>query len=1668
MDGLIEMSQDCQESWSPIRGNCCSECICTPTSTYLTPIHSPFGDEVYGIFSGIPNDGNINEALAISENRVPLWEEEFGNAARMVADKIGIDITAIDSSDFIQSIKDYLQVNEGNIDDATLNAINEVQERLNHLTGNRGKLWFYVDDETGMLWWNWVCYQEMITSRFDDISVLHKYDRWSDHPSGKASYLRQGISRHTIRSLGPCELYSIIENPYGGSTCFFSPYPFLEIEHGLPSILLKGTITEQRGGQDIPPNMDGWINYAWNDGDPFGELADGNNGNNGDNPGGNGENIPWSVTDKKLELSIPPQLTRIIISDPYHFCFTPKYLEFYWERTDVTCIEIPNDDPNAEKEWIKHGGSYYTGYTGITSTVGEGDDQHVIKDGLWGNINAIMNNGVYFDCVNRWANIKIIDYPIQPPKKIWAEGEGEWSKSGLSDVITIDDPWVCGYGKEAQLGDDIWISSGRTNNTDLNVRQEPDKADKVIENAFAYKYKYDTFTHGLLVREPVKQYAPLPDYPDEVVKRNLQEELEERLLAIEKRRGEIEEKIEELEIRLEYLEGLVNNEIKLLEDERSATIVRINSLQLTYDQLDGNQKISTFGQGIVNEIAILQVRVRDISNEITTLSEGNLQTNAIKDWIKELQSELCKIDKECISDKLRELQDELGTRGTDYDNAINERVILQTEFRQKSYNNPDFASSDEGLALLSAIDSLTIIIEQLYTYITPIRKQIKEWERESWKFLKEDEIVLNEIAELELELSAKNADFDAWKQDHPGPYSECSTDYCQWLFFQREISILEEQIKDKQTKLEELNKVNILKPYIWQFNTYMWGNMIQEGMAYYKLPPENQIDPETNYVGIGEYRGISNRTNWDFSWARGYRSSGEVVGRHGIQTSRKSIGGMKCLVHYIDTDIINQDDSGQSQLEQLENAIADIRQQLYASIPGSIESTTLQSQLSQLLQQLSIFNANPEDAKYKQKREWAEQLIPLADYRPYGIVGKTVLNIKGNVAPIPPIITLDNVSNISDWRKKNDPQVNQLYEQTIVDGVANYTLKDDSNLIYNLVDPKIVRDYNIVSDDKFHWGKKSIRRILDSQGNPTGTYEEVWTDDPAYLDITQFLIWYDGKSFIQKPYLPDTQLGGLLYKAEAQKFTPTLSSREAINYTDTNLEDILIYNSYFINRRDGLASIECKNGILMITMLGNHHPITNPAEKGQVPFWHGDIRLAPDDMDGKHRDYFISTKFGSGWVCQWNNPRPISDEIHNFQHIWFWEGYYYVKSDAGVFRIIKVKDGVALQEMIDSAWALPFTSTTKNGQVIDNVPWKNEIYATVFTGSGNIIGKTNTSGSTWGVYGSLPYSIKPQDIYPIMDENDTWVIFNTHRSDDILNNKGYEGYNICVIVSNATYDYGNKLIENVDFIILIPRDKIKRIQVIGDSIYILTQGGRLYRGTKANSSNLEILECRLDVNRGKILDFWMDDENNGKLLYDNIYKSGNIITVNRDADNDLYSTHEYRIDIAIDDEPYNSISCSVLLLDSSYDNPTIILDYKGYLWLLKDNKWTNTGRVKDRWITASWNMEFDLEKELKDASGTQDMSSEGNMANCCGRNIDDEIRKDLTYLDLPPHTMNYNSNISIGSFKPKDIIGAESIGDLDKIVNIIKSAGTYDEISQIKDYAYFGIEKNQLIISYVE
>ena len=118
--------------------------------------------------------------------------------------------------------------------------------------------------------------------------------------------------------------------------------------------------------------------------------------------------------------------------------------------------------------------------------------------------------------------------------------------TGITRSLILDDPWACGDTSHLSPGllrhmkHNVWISSGSPEQQvkDANDRvirdipAESDKATLVLEEAWAYNYKYHVYTHGLFARKEIADYAPLLDYPDEVEKRNFQQELRQRLIEM--------------------------------------------------------------------------------------------------------------------------------------------------------------------------------------------------------------------------------------------------------------------------------------------------------------------------------------------------------------------------------------------------------------------------------------------------------------------------------------------------------------------------------------------------------------------------------------------------------------------------------------------------------------------------------------------------------------------------------------------------------------------------------------------------------------------------------------------------------------------------------------------------------------------------------------------------------------------------------------------------------------------------------------------------------------------------------------------------------------------------------------------------------------------------------
>ena len=2083
---MTERSRRCQQSWSPIRRNCCGgDCVCTPTGMRITPIHSPFGREVYGIFTGASTGGDSevsSQALAVSEDRIPLWEEGFKHLALVAAGVLDVDVENLSLEQFIDFIKQYLNIELDDIDEnaeeelkeaeeelaallqlsdpseeekdqiTELQALipdlkekvkqvqlqrifNEILDRLEERIGSAGRIWWFMNDESGLRWWDWVCYEEMLGSRFDRENVLHKYDRQLEQ--GKIAYKRLGVSRHTIQSLGPCELYWIVANARGASTCFFSPYRFLEIANLPDPLRLTGTFSVSWSWENNrpPANLVDWNNFAWNDGDPlFGDGAGSGSIFNQWTEEDEEERVDRSggVTDHSTgEIMLPPQITDVIIYDPYHFCFTPSYIQFNWTRHDITCKEyddngnlinckerVEGEEASADN-CIKHVRSYYEAWTGdvvdITRTWYEqveiidrdgffwgsifgsvidqfvGLDQYYLgwelrsqvvgqeRVGVWGNTNALLND-VYFNCNHpaRWVNIKITDYPIQPGKKEWGPGEGTWEgvEHGITytdentgeevevptaGILVLDDPWAC--GDRSHLPDsiklhfqhNIWIATGRAADPDRGVRPEPDRGELVVENAWAYNYKYNVFTNGLLVREPIDQYAPLPHYPDEVEKRNFEEELQIRMEAITRRREEIALRLEELDLRIEILQAQINRRIAILQSELDGNRLRWESLQETYGDIEYEDMDDEFDDAIklrtqitiridelqeelddlldiedpsddqLEEIRTLEnnirvanehltlpgpIRIRDrieeLEAEIEDLTQnGTPEIRNLKNWRTTLRDEDCMLYQPCIEERIEQREQDLRTAELEMAEILRlERDIRRLQLLQIRYTTSRPERDQQIRQLQQRLDDLLAEdpdrIRFLRMLMRDLRVELKNLRRELWKFMTEDERVEAEIAEVQRDIDEIEEEFELWKQhtrDNNGNYSKTDlttcqeydpeededdgfcedggkhldrfgpmpNDWCYWMLYQRRTNQYKSRITKLRADLEDAKSVKVLKPYTQQFNTYMWNNMVQEGMAYYKIPVYDEEDTNIkkgrfsnlNRVGIGEGRGINYRTNWDFSWARGFRVAGAEVGRHGIQTSRRKMGGANCLIHYVDKGLKNQEDTVDAELALLEQRVQEIRARLSMLFPGTLEAVQAQTELNRALNDLEILRANPEDAEWKRERIWEEHIIPLADYIPYGIVGRTILNVRGSASPIAPMVTVNDATNISDWRKRNDPQIRDLYESddSEIDEhntVTIYKPKDGTDLIHNLIEPDRIRGYNLIKDEKFKWQRKRFRRLIeiDNNGVETVDFEEYWEDDPNFdgtndpdMDITEFLVWYDGTSFIQKMYLPEEKLGGLLYKAEAHKYVPTLNQRGPINAINTNVEDIFIHNAYFLNRRQAYGSIQCGDGLLSITFFDDNYPVTNPAPRGQVPFWYGEILFAPDvwtpmeegedisevDMQDKHwnvdeevwfirrrkRDYFIALKGNSGWICRIDNHRPLVDEIQDFTGFWWHqgeneqEGSYYVKNHYGVGRIVPIQDGG-----IHIIWLKQSPWRTHLGKIYDKVackwidaPWINGIRATVFSGAGAIIGRTNTSGSTWSVHSAIPNILEARDVFPLSSiesfneaiddlENeynelykafdtlwweyiagadvydalwDLWdsmadlqeeidelrkneppplIFFNIlrpsineefkeidlqirelekdiklaqseHRFADVVRFRrqidtlklrlaDHNRYNIGLMIRKLTNeDRHTNLIANVDYIILERRDKIKRVQLLDDNIFILTSKGKLFRGDmplddddededdwSINPSQFRMKECVIqdqdgnDSKYGAILDFWMEKpdpsdyeeeeapEFVGRLIYPDMYQTGFTLRIkpagggseggdDDDSDNwrEYYTAEEQRIDKAIDDEPYAGTSCSVLLFDSHYDNPTALVNYKGMIWQLKDKRWEFLDKVQKQWLTAQWNMEFDVAANCRDEGGIGELSTvQGGFCDIClgcmGATFiqENEIAQDLDAEDLPEHNFNYDSLIGDGTLKPSDLIGVNHIPDLDKIVNTLRSASTYSALASVKEFAYFG------------
>jgi len=1892
---MANNSNPCETRWSINRGYCCGDCLCTPTAIRLAPIHSPFGDTVYAVFTSTPAPiSACTQALAVSEDRIPIWEEEFKGMLEVVANTLKVDIEQVTADDFIKYITDWLNLGEGS--EQTRIIFSAVLDRLSDKYGGKGKLWFYFNDDTNLKWWDWVSYDNMMASRFDKTHVTHKYDRKVE--VGQIMYERLGVTRHLIKSLGPCELYWTEAGVQGTSMCFFSPYKFLDIEGMPPPLRLKGTFSVSWTHQNNkPPNCppgfkknsntgtceesdEGVNEYAWNSGGDddwqnwskedeeaevecdghYKEITYDEDGNEQISDTCKVEDVPTG------DIMLPPQLTNVIIADPYNFCFTPKYIEFQWRRRDVICQTLdgkPCNDANGNLA----GTWEYNGPVDVETGEPTADDyadqnnwlwtpvecNEYVKSyyeawsssgNVWGNTNALLPD-VYFNCENpaRWVDIKITDYPIQPEK----DGEGNWiieekgwenQETCTTDEETLEttcvvtsrklilgDKWACGDKShlsesiKRDFRDNVWISTGRAADPTRNIKEEPDKATLVVPDAYAYNYKYDVSTHGLLVREAIPAYPPLPRYPDEVEKRNFQEELSERLGEIRLRHEAIALKLEEINMKIGVLQVQIDAEIR----DKEAELAGSKSLLSQLQQIE-EPTLTTQG-----EIEYLTARIPQLEKELKELKAGTPEINTFKEWRDELLQEDCTLNPVCVASHITTLEAQLKVTEADYESILREsngleiRDIKTGEVYRISdledlwaqWNEIEDKNSKEARDLVTKITDIEDAIQRaVRTRTRELRAELKQWKRESWKFMDEEAKVAAEIAALEADIEELETEFEVWKEavgypditnssttgldpEHPSiiRFGACGRDMCYFILYQREINKKKGEIQDLKDYIEDARKAKVLDPYIWQYNTYMWKYKVQEGMAYYKMPVEDTIDPDIEKAqkGWGKGRGIGHRTNWDFSWAIAHKAAGVKDGRHGIQTSRKSLGGSRCLIHYIDKGLVNQATSGDSQLASLEQRIEDIRARLFLVTPGSVEEALLRSEFNRLLNEYEDMKANPEDALWKLPHNseynepiWEERIIPLSDYRPYGIVGRTVLNARGGAAPIPPITTVHNEDEISDWRKVNDPQLRGLYEvdaEKSTDTAIVYKAKEGTNLLYNLVEPGKVRGYNLVRDDKFKWQRKRYHQ------RPDGKYEEYWEDDPNFANVNHFLIWWDGANCIQKPYQPDTRTGGLLYKMNSQRYAPTLSQRSPVNSVDTNVESISIHNAYFINRRQAFSAIECDDGLLTITFFDYNYPINNPAPRGQVPFWYGDILFAPDTKDNgkviQHRDLFVALKGNSGWVCQPDKSNPIIDELKNFHSFWWSDGNYYIKDFTRVGRIvpIKIKNSSGdVEDSFDIAWLPESIWQTQLG---GDTPWKNMVRATVFTGKGAIISRTKTSGSTWTIQSILPNTIDPREVYPIGGleafneqleqleaeydrlfqeyerlwwlqvagedhesellslwdemlamcdkiiefrgkESSPLVFFNMIRptldrevrevDDKIWDRKkqidniesqikvivgnagsvgtdgyrellrrrldlqrqieelektiaGHNKYNICLMLKSLRNEERYEQIKaNIDYTTLIEKDKIKRLQLVDNTIFILTSKGRLFKGTipfhngDIAPDRFYLKSCNIQK---PVLDFWMNNVTTGRLLFEDMYQTGLTVKItqeNEDSYSVSYNFEEQRIDKSIEDEPYGGASCNVMLFDSYYDNPTALVNYKGSIWLLKDKRWEYTGKVQQGWMNATWNQEFNLQAECK-----EDVSEKGMLAGydesadsaeryCPCFDPLDEVDEDLDAKDMPPHNLNYSSVVGDGTLTPEDLIGAEKVSDLDRIVEIIQSAGSYSSLADVKNYAHFG------------
>jgi uncharacterized coiled-coil DUF342 family protein len=1258
-------------------------------------------------------------------------------------------------------------------------------------------------------------------------------------------------------------------------------------------------------------------------------------------------------------------------------------------------------------------------------------------------------------------------------------------------------------------------------------------------------------------------------------------------------------------------------------------------------------------QATLRDIDVRNETIRNLERELASLvdGQGNFvgtpEYRELKSWWDALAREECTLSQECILGHLERLRLELHNAETNLFGVLvgnNQEIADLTA----QYNDIEDKASAEAMAIMNQIADIRRSIRRTIHFRTrEIRREIREWERELRKFMHEIDRVNEEIAEREAEVEALEEEFEAWKEFCPEVaetgshtascpsfeldefgeppawimrFGNMSPHFCYFLAYTRTINRFKLKIKELEEYIIGAQQAKVLRPYIWQFNTYMWKNMIQEGMAYYRLPAFDEIDPDIDMKfrpqrGWGNGRGINHRTNWDFSWARGWSDAGAMMGRHGVQTSRKSISGSRCLMHYVDRGLLDQNDSTDSQIAQIERRIEEITSHLQTLQPGNPLISVLTAERIRLFNEIGDIRAYPEDHIYKVGRDWEQRLIPLSDYRPYGIVGRTLLNTRGGAAPIPPMITTNEEPEISDWRKGNDVQIKDMYDQELVwvssrgtnesgeevetgNFVTKYIPKDGTNLLYNLIDPSKIKGYNLVRDNRFKWQRKRFRQTQSG-------FEEFWEDDPDMLHINEFLVWYDGTSFIQKPYDPDSRLGGLLYKMDSHKYMPTLSQRSPINALNTNIEKFTIHNAYFVNRRQAFGAIECHEGLLTVTFFNNNFPITNPAPRGQVPFWYGEIQFAPDTMDlngnwVQHRDIFIARKGGSGWICREDRADPLVDEIRDFHSFWWWGGTYYIKNHYGVGRLIPMldhdEDGNII-ETVTISWLRETPWRTHLGKIWndraeqwDDPPWDNPIRATVFTGSGAVVGRTNTSGSAWMIKSAIPNTLEAKEVYPISnlesfndrleilelrylelyehfeeiwwqhvaglyteqeildlweevmdmseqirriraasDEVSPLLFFNmlrpnlqrelkdlsdriveledelakaeaeamtdTARFADVVRIRrtienlkermiGSNQYNVCLMIRDLfPHDRFTHLINGIHYIVLEEHDKIKKLQLIGTYIYLLTEKGRLFRGNMPlggsntdgiftiDSQRFAMKECTLfginnrRANYGPILDFWMeieiDEEGEaqvaGRLVYSDMYETGFTVRITQVEERAMEIVHraeEQRMDKSIEDEPYGGTTCQVMLFDSAYNNPTALVNYKGAIWLLRNGGWKYTGKVRDDMMTASFTMEFNLRAECDDANDIWELSPQGMLMQQCG--FEDDRDQDLDPEDFPPRNLNYNSVVGDGTLKPSDFIGADRVADLDRIITIIRTAGTYGELAEVKGLARFG------------